>query len=150
MSSATKSDRLQFAGPAQQAGTPALIIVLYAAAVCLLFLAVLGYAVGFFAGFGVPKGIDQGPRAAVPVAVVIDLLLLSLFAVQHTVMARPWFKRRWTRIVPARPVPAHPSSPDGRFRDHLLGGAHHDGRPRAPRGRRDRLHRCRHRSRNTT
>ncbi len=34
----------------------------------LLFLAVLGYAVAFFAGFGVPKGIDQGPRAAVPVA----------------------------------------------------------------------------------
>jgi hypothetical protein len=60
MSSATKSDRLQFAGPAQQAGTPALIIVLYAAAVCLLFLAVLGYAVGFFAGFGVPKGSIRG------------------------------------------------------------------------------------------
>jgi methanethiol S-methyltransferase len=77
-----------------------LIIVMYAAAVYLIFLAVLGYAVGFFAGSGVPKGIDQGPRAAVPVAVVIDLLLLSLFAVQHTVMARPWFKRRWTRIVP--------------------------------------------------
>ena len=80
---------------------PALIILVYAAAVYLLFLAVLGYAVGFFAGFGVPKGIDQGPRAAVPVAVAIDLLLLLLFAVQHTVMARPWFKRRWTRIVPA-------------------------------------------------
>lgn len=100
MSSTTKSDRLQFAGHAQQTSMPALIIVLYASAVYLLFLAVLGYAVGFFAGFGVPKGIDQGPRAAVPVAVVIDLLLLSLFAVQHTVMARPWFKRRWTRIVP--------------------------------------------------
>ena len=79
---------------------PALVIVVYAAAVYLFFLAVLGYAVGFFAGFGVPKGIDQGPRAAVPVAVAIDLILLLLFAVQHTVMARPWFKRRWTRIVP--------------------------------------------------
>ena len=80
---------------------PALIILVYAVAVYLLFLAVLGYAAGFFAGFGVPKGIDQGPRAAVPVAAAIDLLLLLLFAVQHTVMARPWFKRRWTRIVPA-------------------------------------------------
>ena len=79
---------------------PALIILVYAAAAYLLFLAVLGYAAGFFAGFGVPKGIDQGPRAAVPVAVTIDLLLLLLFAVQHTVMARPWFKRHWTRIVP--------------------------------------------------
>jgi protein-S-isoprenylcysteine O-methyltransferase Ste14 len=79
---------------------PGLFIVVYAVAVYLFFLAVLGYAAGFFAGFAVPKGIDQGPRAAVPVAVALDLLLLLLFAVQHTVMARPWFKRRWTRIVP--------------------------------------------------
>jgi protein-S-isoprenylcysteine O-methyltransferase Ste14 len=78
----------------------ALVILLYAAAVYLLFLGVLGYAVGFFAEVGVPKGIDQGPRAAAPVAVGIDLLLLLLFAVQHTVMARPRFKRRWTRVVP--------------------------------------------------
>jgi protein-S-isoprenylcysteine O-methyltransferase Ste14 len=79
---------------------PALIILVYAAAVYLLFLAALGYAVGFFAGAGVPKGIDQGPHAGAPVAAAIDLLLLLLFAVQHTVMARPWFKRRWARIVP--------------------------------------------------
>ena len=101
MSHATKS-----AGPQavperpQPASMTALIILVYAAAVYLLFLAVLGYAAGFFAGFGVPKGIDQGTRAAVPAAVATDLLLLLLFAVQHTVMARPWFKRRWTRIVP--------------------------------------------------
>ena len=100
MSHATNPVRLLVAERAPLARMPALIIVVYAAAVYLFFLAVLGYAVGFFAGFGVPKGIDQGPRAAVPVAVAIDLLLLSLFAVQHTVMARPWFKRRWTRIVP--------------------------------------------------
>ena len=100
MSHATKPARLLAAERAQPARIPALIILVYAAAVYLLFLAVLGYAVGFFAGFGVPKGIDQGPRAAVPVAAAIDLLLLLLFAVQHSVMARPWFKRRWTRIVP--------------------------------------------------
>ena len=88
------------AGPAPLARMPALIIRVYAVAVYLLFVAVLGYSVGFFADFGVPKGIDQGPRAAVPVAVAIDLLLLLLFAVQHTVMARPWFKRRWARVVP--------------------------------------------------
>jgi protein-S-isoprenylcysteine O-methyltransferase Ste14 len=88
------------AGRPQPAGMPALIILVYAAGVYLLMLAVLGYAVGFFAGFAVPKGIDQGSPAAAPAAVAIDLLLLVLFAVQHTVMARPWFKRRWTRIVP--------------------------------------------------
>jgi methanethiol S-methyltransferase len=80
---------------------PVPVILVYAATVYLFFLAVLCYAAGFFAGFGVPKGIDQGPRGAVPAAVAADLLLLLLFAAQHTVMARPWFKRRWTRIVPA-------------------------------------------------
>jgi protein-S-isoprenylcysteine O-methyltransferase Ste14 len=80
---------------------PALIILVYAVAVYLFFLSLPGYAAGFFAGFGVPKGIDQGPRASVPAGAAIDLLLLLLFAVQHTVMARPWFKHRWTRIVPA-------------------------------------------------
>jgi protein-S-isoprenylcysteine O-methyltransferase Ste14 len=82
-------------------GVPPLLILGYAAAVYLLFLAVLGYAIGFFAGAGVPTGIDHGPRSPWPLAVAIDLLLLLLFAVQHTVMARPWFKRRWTRLVPA-------------------------------------------------
>jgi protein-S-isoprenylcysteine O-methyltransferase Ste14 len=84
-------------------GTSALLILGYAALVYSTFLVVLGYATGFFAGAGVPKGIDQGPRSPWPVAVAIDLLLLLLFAVQHTVMARPWFKRRWTQLVP---VPA--------------------------------------------
>jgi protein-S-isoprenylcysteine O-methyltransferase Ste14 len=79
---------------------PARIVLAYAAAVYLFFLAVLGYAAGFFASFGVPKGIDQRTYAAVLPAAAIDLLLLLLFAVQHTVMARPWFKRRWTRLVP--------------------------------------------------
>ena len=101
MSHATKSARPLAGGEHPRLPSmPALTILVYAAVVYLLFLAVLGYAAGFFAGFGVPKGIDQGPRAAVPVAVTIDLLLLLLFAVQHTVMARPWFKRHWTRIVP--------------------------------------------------
>ena len=100
MSHATEPTRLALAGRPQRARTPALIVLVYATAVYLFLLAVLGYAAGFFAGLGVPKGIGQGPHAAVPAAVGIDLLLLVLFAVQHTVMARPWFKRRWTRIVP--------------------------------------------------
>jgi len=101
MSQPTRQVCLPEPGSAQSARTPARIILVYAAAIYLFFLAVLGYAVGFFADVGVPKGIDQGPHAAVPVAAGIDLLLLSLFAVQHTIMARPWFKRRWARIVPA-------------------------------------------------
>jgi methanethiol S-methyltransferase len=102
MSGATKPTRPGVAsGRPQLAMMPALILVAYAGAVYVFMLAVLGYAMGFFAGFAVPKGIDQGPRAAAPVAVAIDVLLLLLFAVQHTVMARPWFKRGWTRIVPA-------------------------------------------------
>jgi len=83
--------------------TSARLILGYAVAVYAVFIVVTGYAVGFFADAGVPKGIDQGPRSPWPLAVAINLLLLSLFAVQHTVMARPWFKRRWTRLVP---VPA--------------------------------------------
>lgn len=85
----------------RQPSTASLVLVpLFSAAVYVVFLAVLGYAVGFFAGVGVPKGVDQGSRVPVPVAVGTDLLLLSLFAVQHSVMARPWFKRRWTLVVP--------------------------------------------------
>ena len=82
-------------------GAGALFILGYAVVTYAAFLAVLGYAIGFFADAAVPKGIDQGPRSPWPLAVAIDLLLLLLFAVQHTVMARPWFKRRWTRLVPA-------------------------------------------------
>src|SRR5262245_18170502 len=101
MSNVTQPTGLRVGGSAPAARLPALVNLVYAVAVYLLFLAVLGYAAGFFAGHGVPKGIDQRPSTAAPFAAGIDLLLLLLFAVQHTVMARPWFKRRWTRIVPA-------------------------------------------------
>jgi protein-S-isoprenylcysteine O-methyltransferase Ste14 len=76
------------------------LILGYAAAVYGLFLAVLVYAVGFFAGFAVPKDIDAGVRSGWPLALAIDVGLLALFAVQHTVMARSWFKRWLTRVLP--------------------------------------------------
>ena len=72
----------------------------YAAAVYAFFLAVFAYTIGFFANAPVPRSIDHGPESSWPLAAGIDVLLLALFAAQHTVMARPWFKRAWVRLVP--------------------------------------------------
>jgi methanethiol S-methyltransferase len=66
----------------------------------LLFFAVFAYMAGFVGNFLVPKTIDSPADASVAVAVGIDLLLLALFAAQHSIMARPAFKRIWTRVVP--------------------------------------------------
>lgn len=72
----------------------------YGAIAYLAFLGSFAYTIGFLAGLLVPKGVDDGASGSVVLAVVVDLGLLSLFAVQHSVMARPWFKRAWTRVVP--------------------------------------------------
>jgi methanethiol S-methyltransferase len=74
-------------------------VLAYGVLVYLFFLAVFVYTVGFLANLGVPKGIDDGATGPVVTAVLVDAGLLALFAVQHTVMARPAFKRWWTRFV---------------------------------------------------
>lgn len=76
-----------------------MVVRAYAVLAYVLFLATLLYVVGWLAGV-VPQGVDEGPSAAAWVAVLVDVALLSTFAVQHSVMARPWFKRAWTRVVP--------------------------------------------------
>ncbi len=74
--------------------------VIYGLVCYLAFLASFLYAVGFVGNFLVPKSIDSGPTVQLPTAILADALLLLCFAVPHSVMARPAFKRWWTRLVP--------------------------------------------------
>jgi len=66
----------------------------------LLFLATYAYMAGFVGNFLVPKSIDSPRTGPLGVAIFVDTLLIALFGIQHSVMARPGFKRAWTRIVP--------------------------------------------------
>jgi methanethiol S-methyltransferase len=76
------------------------LFFVYGLSAYLIFLATFLYAIAFVGGLAVPRRLDGPLETTLPAALAIDCLLLTIFAVQHSVMARRWFKERWTQIVP--------------------------------------------------
>lgn len=76
------------------------LILLYGTLNYLMFLGVYLYFIAFVGDFAAPKTVNSGAAASLPGALAINFLLISLFAVQHSVMARRGFKRWWIKIIP--------------------------------------------------
>jgi protein-S-isoprenylcysteine O-methyltransferase Ste14 len=76
------------------------LTLVYGLVAYVVFLAAFLYAVGFVGNIAVPKSIDSGVTFPLTISLIVNVLLMSAFAIQHSVMARPAFKRWWTQIVP--------------------------------------------------
>lgn len=72
----------------------------YGIACYLMFFGTFLYTVGFVGNLFVPKSMDSGPHTPFAIALLINLALLGVFALQHSIMARPWFKQWWTGFIP--------------------------------------------------
>jgi methanethiol S-methyltransferase len=77
-----------------------IVFFAYGTSSYVVFLGTFLYAIGFIGNFGVPTTLDGPASGSLGLSLAIDAGLLTLFAVQHSVMARKWFKEWWTRIVP--------------------------------------------------
>ena len=79
----------------------AILSLAYGFVAYALFLVTILYFIGFVGNVVVPKSIDSGVAGSIAEALSVNLLLITAFGVQHSIMARAWFKRWWTRFVPA-------------------------------------------------
>ena len=94
------SDMTQSTVATQTTALSRAMALLYGVVAYAVFFCTFLYAIGFVEGLLVPKAIDDGPVGPLVPALIVNVLLMSLFAIQHSVMARPAFKRWWTRFVP--------------------------------------------------
>lgn len=96
----TRPQAATAATPKSQASLGRLLALSYGLVSYVVFLVAFLYAIGFVGNVIVPKAVDTGAEVPLQEALIVNVLLLGFFAVQHSLMARPEFKRWWTKIVP--------------------------------------------------